>query len=116
MNKLLNRNIDELTMGEIMAEITDSDKSGSDMEFDMFCNVMGPVLDLPKEEQEKRGFSLMDRDHTGSISAEEFRPLMAVVATQKISPEQANEVLKFTAGPDGNINLKTYQTAVQGKK
>mmetsp|Transcript_17690 Transcript_17690/g.35664 ORF Transcript_17690/g.35664 Transcript_17690/m.35664 type:complete len:150 (-) Transcript_17690:316-765(-) len=113
LNKLLNRSIDELTMGEIMSEITDSDKAGTEIDFDMFCNFMAPVLDLPKDEQEKRGFNIMDVDGSGCISVEELRPFMSAVAGSKATVEEANEILKFTAGDDGKIRFPSYVKAIQ---
>jgi len=115
LNKLLNRNIDEMTMGEIMAEITDSDQAGAELDFAMLCKVMKPVLEEPPEQLDERAFKCLDKDGSGRISTEELKPLMSVAAGEALTNEQTRDILRFSGGDDGKISLADFRRVTSSK-
>lgn len=115
LNKLLNRNIDEMTMGEIMAEITDSDMAGAELDFGMLCKVMKPVLEEPAEQLDERAFKCLDKDGSGRISTDELKPLMSVAAGDALTNEQTRDILRFSGGDDGKISLQDFRRVTSSK-
>ena len=109
LNKMLGRNVDEMTCGEIVAEICDNDGPSAEVDFETFCTAMGPVLSSCSEEDiTKRAFAVMDADDSGNISVAELKPLMSAVAGTKLTMEAAEEILKFSAGADGTVRYADY--------
>lgn len=115
LNKLLNRDIDEIMLGEIVSEITDSDSLESFITYDMFEKALAPVIaNISDDEFTKRAFMVMDKDGDGHISGKELAPLMSSVAGKKLRDAQVDEILKLTAGDDGTIQLADYSKVVSG--
>ena len=92
MNKLLSKNVDEVTLGEIMSEITESDQPGTTMSFEHLCAAIAPILAQGSDEVTKRAFAAMDTDGSGCISATELAPLMAAVTGEKLSKGKAEDM------------------------
>jgi Ca2+-binding EF-hand superfamily protein len=109
LNKMLGRNVDEVTLGEIISEICDTDTTTSGVNFDSFCSAIGPLLSLGEDEIAKRAFSAMDKDVSGSIETRELCPLMSAVAGTKLLKEQADDILGFSAGADGKVSLADFK-------
>ena len=60
LNKLLGRQVDEMTLSEIMSEICDSDAPGVGIDFESFCKALGPILSGSSEDDlNKRAFEAM---------------------------------------------------------
>ena len=113
LNKLLKRDLDDMTLGEILSEITDSDTPGQMITFDLFCKALGPTLKgLTSDEVIKRGFQVMDKDGSGRICAAELGPLMSATAGAKLRDAQIDEVLKIAAGADGTVQLADYKRVI----
>ena len=109
LNKLLGRNVDEMTCGEIVAEVCNSDSASATIDFETFCAAIAPLLSSFSEaEITKRAFAVMDADGSGCISATELKPLMSAVAGTKLTMEAAEEILKFSAGADGTVRYADY--------
>jgi len=99
MNKLLNRNLDEMAISEIMSEICDSDAPGVGIDFDSFLKALGPVISKSSEDElDRKAFAAMDADNSGCISAPELAPLMSQVAGHKMPDSQVKQVLELAAG------------------
>ena len=114
MNKLLNRNLDEITLAEIIGEICDSDAPGAGITFDDFVRFMAPLLTgLSDVEIDKKAFEAMDADSSGHIQASELSPLMGAVAGVKMADSKVQQVLKLAAGSDGEVRFEDFQKATK---
>ena len=115
LNKLLGREIDDLTVAEIIAELTDSDSSSNEMEPEQFYKAMASVFkDSTPEERTKRAFGIMDKDGSGTVDVSELAPLMSAVAGQKLKAAEVEDVLKYAA-PNGKLTLADYARATSEK-
>ena len=98
---------------EIMSEVCDSDAPGVNLDFETFCKSLGPVLqNTSVDELDKRAFEAMDADGSGTIDAKELAPLMSLVAGQRMTNAQAEEVLALSAGSDGKVRFEHFRKAV----
>ena len=83
----------------------------------MFCEAMAPVLNGSSENVlAERAFGAMDVDGNGHITTTELKPLMQAVAGTKLTVEQADEILKFSAGADGKVRFPDYTRATGASK
>lgn len=115
IEKLIGRQLDEMTLGEILSEITDSDAPGTVITLDLFLAALGPVVaKCSPEEFNKRAFRAMDVDGNGHISGKELQPLMSAAAGTKLKEAQVEDILKITAGSDGTIQMADYEKAIGG--
>ena len=114
LNTYLGRNVDELTLGEIVAEICDTDGPQAAIDFDMFCEAMAPVLNGSSENVlAERAFGAMDVDGRPHTTTE---PGIMQVAGTKLTVEQADEVLKFPRVPtEGAVPDYTRATGASKK-
>ena len=114
MNKLLNRNLDEMVLSEIMSEVCDSDAPGVGVDFESFVNALGPIIQGASEEElNKKAFSALDADGSGCISTSELAPLMSAVAGTNLPASQVSEVLALAAGADGKLRYPDFVRAVK---
>ena len=117
LNQYLGKSVDELTIGEIVAEICDTDGPQASIDFDMFCEAMAPVLNSGGEAAlAERAFAAMDVDGSGHITVSELKPLMQAVSGTKLTGESVDEILKFSAGSDGKVRYADYLRATASKK
>lgn len=114
--KLLNKQLDEVTLGEIVTEITDSDAPGIVITYDLFVKALEPVLSsISTDERTVRAFNVMDSDGDGNISGTELSPLMSAVAGIKLKEYQVEDIMSQTAGSDGTIKLADYKKVIDGE-
>ena len=113
--KLLNKQLDEVTLGEIVSEITDSDASGDGITYELFVKALEPILSsISPDEAAVRSFNVMDHDGDGNIAGKELAPLMSAVAGIKLKEHQVEDIMSSTGGPDGTIKLADYKRVVGG--
>jgi len=102
VNKLLNRNMDDMAIAEIMSEINDSDAPGQGIDFDSFVRALAPVASASEAELNDMAFTAMDADGSGCISVAELSPLMSAVAGG-MSEASIKTALELAAGKDGKL-------------
>ena len=114
MCKLLGQEVDELTLSEILSELTDSDAPGRFISFHTFKEYMGPIIaNINVDDMCNRAFKALDKDGSGSISVSELRPILSATAGSKLSEAQVDSVLKVAAGSDGTVRLKDYMAVIK---